>query len=277
MITVNWETYYNASCDTFNVYRSICGIVIPFPNSLEIGDQLNFAATSTTPQSITFTAVDIASIVSQFNAQALGAVAVQNQAGTAVLIRCTATHKARFKLYPCTFATHASLTPGITLPGLTWTEITSVARATGVYSYSYPDPDGQFLDRYQITSVKSSVETFPTLVAEPLLSSDLLCVVEGRVTDHTGRPLVSAKVRAQISTPPEHVEEQTLYKDSHYTYTDEYGRFRVPLIRCKIYVLEILDVGYNQSVVVPNLSSANFLSLKPTAKDQFFPFGDLGG
>lgn len=274
MVKVSWAAYNDATASSFNVYRSVPGLTISFPNSLVIGDQLIFSATSLTMQTITFTAVDINSVVSQFNSGAAGAYAALDYTGTKVIIRAKATLNSKFKLYPCTFATHTSQAPRTIVPQLEWSLIGSVNFSANVYSYSYTDVDGTELDSYRITSVASSVESLPSLVEMPQLGTDTLCAVEGRVCDSQNRPVVGMLIQAQPRLPETYSDGHGV--DQHYVqvYTDGFGRFSLYLSRGAIYLLQIPNVGYNETVCVPDLPSAGFIDLIPTLAGRFSPFGD---
>jgi len=274
MINLTWDAYADYDCDSFNIYRAVPGFVINFPNSLQSGDVLNFAATSSVIQSITFAAVDIDSVVSTFNDNALGAIATKTMAGTAIIIRLTATTDPRLKLYPCTFLTHLGEEPRIIVPGLEFNLIGNVPTAINTTGYSFTDNDGTQYDAYDITSVKSSVESLPSLTLVPQIGTDLLCAVEGRFCDSQNKPVVGLLVTAKVSTNPHTADDRGLYGYPVSTKTDTYGRFSLSLTRNAIYILSIPDVGYNWSVKIPDLPATDFVYLVPTVEDRFSPFGD---
>lgn len=275
MIAFNWDTFNNANCESYNVYRAITGIVVN-PASLTPGDVLTFSATSVTIQNITFSAVDVSSIVSIFNASSVGALATASNDGTKVFLRATARRSPRFRVYACTFATHASQAPRIIVPNLEWMPINNTVRTMDIFSYSYIDLDGYLLDSYRVSSITSSVESFPSNLTAPIIGSASLCVVEGRLSDAQNRPLVGAKIKVRISTPMERVQFQGVDGVLLEAKTDAYGRFSIPLTRCKVYLFQIPDVGYNESVEIPDVASINFLRLRPTTEDQYSPYGDPG-
>jgi hypothetical protein len=158
--------------------------------------------------------------------------------------------------------------------GLAWKLINNTVRTADVFSYEYVDNDGQIMDLYQITSVSGSAETFPTFKVAPLIADASLCVIEGRLTNSQNLPLVGAKVQAKISTPMEKTFLQGLDDSAIVVKTDAYGRFSMALTRCKVYLFQIPDVSYNESIVVPNRASINFLKLRPTLEDRFSPYED---
>jgi hypothetical protein len=142
------------------------------------------------------------------------------------------------------------------------------------FSYSYTDLDGTEFDSYRITSVVSSVESLPSLVQVPQLGTDLLCAVEGRVCDSQNRPVSGLEIKAQ----PRLLES---YSDGHgidvhqaSVYTDGFGRFTLYLPRNTIYLLQIPNVGYNETVCVPDQAAIGFIDLIPTLAGRFSPFED---
>lgn len=274
MINLSWAAFNDATADSFNVYRSIPGLTIAFPNTLAIGDILTFAATSLDQQNITFTAIDIDSVVSQFNAAAKGAYAVKDTGGTNILIRTTATQKAKLKLYPCTFLTNTSQAVRMIVPSLEWVMIANVPFVLNTFDYTYDDPDGTELDAYRITSVVSAVESLPSLIQFPQIGTDSLCAIEGAVFDTMNHPVkgmaITAIPRLYETSSDSH------WVDSHgvRVYTDSFGRFTLYLSRKAIYLLQIPNVGYNETVCVPDQPAAGFIDLIPTLAGRFSPFGD---
>jgi hypothetical protein len=274
MITIGWDAFTDATATSFNVYRSLPGITIAFPNTLTIGDVFTFSATSVDIQNITFTAVDIDSVVSQFNANALGAYAVKDAGGTNILIRTTATTKAKLKLYACTFLTHIGQAPRTVVPALEWALIGSVAFLTNTYSYTFTDSDGIELDSYKITSVVSSIESLPSLIQRPQVGAGLLCAIEGRVCDSQNRAVVGLVIRAEPRIPETSSDGHGIDYHRSQVCTDGFGRFSLYLPRNETYLLQIPDIGYNETICVPDLPSAGFLDVIPTLAGRFSPFGD---
>ena len=274
MNQINFDTFYNSTATSFNIYRSVPGFVLAYPNGLQVGDTITFCATSPVQQSITFTAVDKASVVSQFNAQAKGAFAALSSDGASVIFRVVARCNPKFRLYPCTFATDVGQTPRTIVPGLEWAVIGTVTPVSGTYSYSASDVDGTQYDMYKVTSVVGSTESLPSLAQLPQLGTAELCAVEGRIADSQNRPVVGLKVRAEIRIPMASTCEHGIDGDQREVFTDAYGRFTIYLSQCRIYLFQIPAIGYNQTVQIPDAASVNFLDLCPTTKAQFSPFGD---
>lgn len=276
MINLYWFSYLDATCPYFNVYRSITGIAIPFPNGLTIADQLIFSATSTTKQTISFTAVDIDSVVHAINAQGKGVAASKSHDGTKVFIRCTARKKAKLKLFNSSFLAHTGLTPQIIVPALQWVNVGNVARLDHTYNYTYADPDGDPLDWYHITSM-GAPESIPSVALQPFIPLELMTVVEGRLTDAQNNPAEYAEIRAKLEMIEETGEHQAMVKPVIETKTDKYGRFSLPLVRCKTYLLQIPSLTYSETITLPDKDAVNLLDLVPTLRDQFAPFGDTAG
>ena len=275
MISLNWDTYADTDCDSFNVYRSVPGFILSYPNDLSAGDVLTFSATDGAIQNITFSAVDIDSVVAIFNDAALGVVATKIQAGTAIIFRITATANPKLKLYACTFLTDADIeAPSIIVPDMNFTLIGNVVTVDNTTNYSFSDPDGTQYDSYEITSVTDSVESLPSIVQSPLIGTDILCVVEGRFCDSQNRPVVGLKINAQVSTQTAYADGRGIYGDAISATTDEYGRFSIALTQNTVYLLSIPDVGYNWNVCIPALPSTEIVYLVPSTEADFSPFGD---
>lgn len=274
MISIAWAAYDDVDCDSFNVYRSVPGFVVPFPNALQVNDELRFAATSPDIQTITFTAVDIDSVVTQFNAAAKGMYAAKTDAGDAIIFRLNATSKAKLKLYNCLFLDHVSQSARIIVPELEWALLDNVPLVVNVFEYDYSDLDGTELDSYRITSVSGVEESLPSLVQKPVIGVDLLCAVEGRVVDSVNRPVQGLIVRAEVRVPMAQTDGHGLDGHPVEVKTDDFGRFTIYLPRCGVYLLQIPAVGYNETIQVPDQASAGFLDIIPTLAGRFSPFED---
>jgi len=274
MINLNWFTYENADCDSFNIYKAVTGLVVAYPNALVIGDTLKFSATSPVPQEITLTAVDINSVIAKINSLGKGVLASRNISGDKLYIRCTAKSGAKFILRPCLFATHTTQTPRIVTPGLEFTLVANVARTTGVFDYTYEDASGDQLDLYRLTSVKGADESLPSVTLTPSIPSPALCLLEGRITDASNHPVVGIKVSAEVRIDPAMIDRAVLTQGTITTATDEYGRFTLSLIQQQAYLLQIPAVGYNEVVIMPEQSVVNLIDISPTLAHLFSPFGD---
>jgi hypothetical protein len=277
MNTVKWNTFVDSDVDSFNIYRSITGLSITFPNSLQTGDVFQFAATSPTVQKVTIGATDINSVAAAINAQAKGLTATVSQSGLVLFIRCTAKERARLKLYPCTFLTHLSIPVSIIVPRSNFVLLANVAFVPAPSAYSYSDLDGNPLDWYHITSVKSSIETIPSIDQKPIITPESVCTVEGRVIDVQNNPIVGAEVRASPIGGVETSDNSGLVTPGIVAYTDDYGRWSMPLIQGKRLLFEIASIGYSQVCVVPSQSFCLFQNLEPVDSYYFSPSGDFTG
>lgn len=274
MIDMAWDTFDDATCTAFNVYRAVPGFIVDFPNSLAANDTLVFSATSPTIQKISFPTVTIDAVVAQFNDLALGIVATKNQAGNAIIFRLSGKRHPRLKLYACTFLTDTGEVPRTIVPRLEWELVGTVTFVSGTTSYTFSDADGTEYDSYRITSVVGSTESLPSLVQAPQIGTSLLCAIEGRVVANANNPVHHLEVRAKIQVPMDCQDGHGIDGKYTFVYTDLYGRFTIYLPRCKGYLLQIPAVGYNESIIVPDQASANFLDIVPTLANDFSPFGD---
>ena len=261
--TLLWSSFADANCDSFNLYRAIAGITVAFPNTIAIGDKLVFSASKSTQQIVTMSGTTCDTLVADILAQAKGITAVKRADNSAVFIRVTATQHPRFQLYPCTFATHTSQLPRVIVPRLEFTLITNQTRDTGVFDYTFLDADGSPADWYHMTSVKTSVESFPTLDMQALLAPEALCVVVGRVVDAQNRPIIGARVFAQTAPHGDVSDNSGIAGTRFEAHTDLYGRFAIPLLQSQVVLLKIKAIGYNQYVTVPVLPYVLFSDLVP--------------
>lgn len=265
--TVYWSTFLGADCDSFNLYRAMTGIAVEFPNSLQVGDQLIFSATTTTVQTVTLTATDIDGVAVAINA-AKGVKATKSQSGAFLYIRATAnTPDAKFKLLPCTFATHIGETPRLVPPRTEFEPLFSQPRLVDTFDYGYPDADGDASDWYHITSVSGAVESIPSLDMQALPTPDPFCVVEGRVTDLQNRPVVGVEVRVQSLPPPHITSNAGLITTEVVATTDSYGRWAVALLQGQSVLFRIPAVSYNNTVTIPAQRYILFKDLVPTSND----------
>lgn len=269
MIDLSWLKYDDADADSYRVYRSVPGFVIPFPNSLAPGDQLIFSATSADVQTITFESTLIASVASALSS-AKGLEIKINQAGTAIFVRLLATKEPRLKLYSCSALTSLGLVPQIIVPELNFSQIATVPIVNTESEYSYSDVDGSHLDSYRITSVVGVTESIPSISVSPVLPGYDFCAVETRFLDIQGRPVVGVEVIAEVATPfhDSTVRQKITVK------SDKFGRINFPLMQGQQYVLHIPAIGYNEYVTVPAQAAVNLADLTITLQPQFSPFGD---
>lgn len=273
MISLYWLAFLDANCTVFNVYRAITGFIIPFPNSIATSDSLIFSSTSQDTQTITFGAVDIDSMLAQINSVGKGVKATKNLSDTKLFVRCVATVKARMKLYPSALLTKIGQAPRIIVPSLEYQQVGTVSRVNGTYNYSFTDPDGSSHDWYYITSVSNS-ESIPSRAAQPVIPLELMCVLEGRITDSQNNPAGGAEISATLGQLESHGDNQSMIKPPVKTITDSFGRFLLPLVRCQQYVLQVPSIGYNETILLPNQDVANLNQLVPTLAGRFSPFGD---
>lgn len=277
MINLSWSTYNDSSVDTFNVYRSITGISIPFPNSLQSGDVLQFSATSPTVQRVTITATDITSVVAAINTQGKGIQATANTASTAILLRCTATVNPKLKLYPCTFLTDTGIPVQLVAPKMNPSLVGTVAGVTAPSNYTFSDADGSPYDYYYITSVKSSVESIPSIWQKPLVTPESLCVIEGRVKSLQNNPIVGAEVKMSPIGGVATSDSSGVVFPPLIAYTDDLGRWSLPVLQGTQLLVQIPSVGYNQVVEIPAQSYELFSNLAPVNDYYFSPDGDIVG
>jgi hypothetical protein len=241
----------------------LTGLTIAFPNSLQIGDKLIFTAAQSSPQTITLTGTTAASLVADVIAQGKGVSAAKKADNSLVFIRVTASSNPRFQLFPCTFATHTSQSPRVIVPRLEYSLIFNRTRDTGVFDYTYIDPDGSPSDWYRMTSIKASVESIPTLDMQALLTPESLCVVTGRVIDPQNRPVIDADVCIQIMPEGISSDNSGIIGAKFKLQTDLYGRFAIPLIQGQTALFKIKAIGYNQVVFIPLVDYVLFSDLVP--------------
>ena len=250
--SVYWSTFLGADCDSFKLYRAITGLAVEFPNSLQVGDKLVFAATTQVVQTVTLTGTTATTVASNIKAVAVGVKETVSQSGRVVFIRATASGPdAKFKLLACTFATNTGETPRLITPRTEFELLTTQPRITDTFDYTYIDDDGDASDWYHITSVSGSTESIPSLDMQALPTPDPFCVVEGRVTDLQNRPVVGAEIRVQ-SLPPPHISSNAgLVTTELVTLTDSYGRWSIPLLQGQSVLFRIPAVSYNNTVTIP--------------------------
>lgn len=272
--TLIWTAFADADCDSFNLYRAITGVAVSFPNSLVTGDVLSFSATTPTIQNVTIAATDIATVASTINATALGLVASVSQSGSTLFLRCTASTNPKFKLYPCTFASHVSQAPRTVGPAIEFNLLANRTRDVGVFDYTYFDTDGAPSDWYRLTTVKGGIESIPSLPMQALLTPESLCVIEGRVVDLQNNPISGAQVSAAVEPTVGLSDNSGVSTPQTKTVTDTFGRWSMPLLQGQSVIFRIPSIGYNQVIFVPSLPYALFSTLTPVNDYYFSPIGD---
>jgi hypothetical protein len=253
---------------SFTVYRAVTGLIVPFPNSLVVGDILLFAATTRDLNKITLTSSNIDDFVTAVNT-ADGVIATKSQDATKVFIRCTALNNPKFDLKPCTFATKTNTPPGVYAPKEMFIAIGTVPYVSAQLAYTFTDADGSMLDWYMVSSTTASVEAIPSVAVRPLAGIEALCSVEGRLLDIQNNPVVGALVRAHIQIPPGTVDNSAIGKNFVSTISDSYGRWSLPLMQCQFVLFQIDAVGYNEIVQIPAASFALFKDLEPVDNCNF--------
>ena len=277
MNKVLWSSYSDSDADSFKIYRAITGIAVDFPNTLTTGDQFIFAATSPSIQRVTIAATDIDSVATAINSQAQGVKATKSQSGTTLFIRCTARNNAKLKLMPCAFLAHTGQALRIVVPGLEFQLLTTVSADPAPADYEYDDADGDPLDQYRITSVKSSVESVPSIIQMPLITPESLCVVEGRVLDVQNNPISGALVQASPIGGVEVSDNSGLVSPGLQVTTDELGRWSMPVLQGTQLLFQIAAIGYNQVVQIPAQPYMLFKDLAPVNDYYFSPDGEIFG
>lgn len=270
MISLEWSVFTDTAVDSFNVYRSIPGWILPFPNGLADGDRLIFSATSPDIQNILIPSSDIDTFVNTINTKARGLVATKSQDETKVYIRATAKKNAKLKTYNCSALKSMGIAPAIYAVGVEWELVDNVLYDQGTVDYLLNDPDGSIYDLYKATSVTGSQESVPSIIVPVIPDNPNLCVLEARFVDPVGKPVQNVMVRATLYVP----EQGGIAVSPVVQNSDAYGRVSMPLLQNRQYLIEIPAIGYNWVVDIPEQGSANILSLPATLKHLFSPFGD---
>lgn len=273
MIKVNWHTYVDSDCDFFKVYRSICGFTIKHPHLLlSVGDKLIYSTAGGVKREIQFTATDIDSVLSIFEANGRGLSAKISADESSIIIRAAAEKSPRIKI----LGTNDMMTKlgidskaAIIGPQMLWEEIATIPRVPGDLTYSFTDPDGEMVDYYRITHVKGSKESIPSFSMQPKIPQENLCVFDGRITDAQNKPQMGVKITAKLKTALGRAGSQTITTGIISCETDEYGRFSLPLIRKQQYLLSIPNVDYNDIVETPDQPYADLFEVSPTLKSLF--------
>lgn len=261
-ITLKWTAFADTVADSYKLYKAITGFSIPFPNSLIIGNQFIFAATSPDRQVVTLTGTSISQVAANLNA-AKGIQATPNQAGTALLVRCTARDNPKLKLYACTALTSLGMVPSLIGPKENFQLLTTIPFVSGTFEYSYIDVDGNALDYYHLTTVDGSTESLPTQDLQPVLTPESVCIIEGRIIDSQNNPIVGAEVKAQIQVPVGVSDNSGIRTGVKTVITDSLGRWSIPILQGQLVLFQIEAIGYNNVVAVPATPFVLFKDLIP--------------
>jgi hypothetical protein len=269
--TLKWYQYSDSDAVSFNVYRSIMGFKVPFPNSLEVGDVLIFSATSRDIQRVTISSTSIAAVAENINNQASGLKATVGTNGTDLYIRTTS-KEPKLKLYPCTFLTNVGIAPAVFFPQTNYVLLTNITAYPAQNLYTYTDPDGDPLDFYYVTSLTATVESIPTIALQGVVAPADLCVIEGRVIDFQNNPVPSAVIKASTIAPVNHSgnsADAVTPKGEIRFLTDLLGRWSMVVQQNQLLLLNIEAIGYNEVIQVPLAPFILFNQLVPV-KDYLF-------
>lgn len=273
---IRWYPYADTVIDRYRLYRSIVGIKVDFPSTLRYGDQLVFAATSPTQQTVKLTGSDINTVISNINAQGKGVVATKNSAGTELYIRCTATTDPKFKLMRCSFATKTGQIPRSVTQGSEYVLLTEVTHVPETEVYTIDDAEGALNDWYQVTSVKNEIESIPSQSIAPAEAFNENCFIVGRIMSPGNSPMpgeqISASVMGTVGANP--ADQSLVSEEKISTFTDEEGRWTLSTTRGQLVLLEIPSIGYNEVVKVPDQDYVLFSSLTPSNDHYFNPTGE---
>ncbi len=273
---LRWFPYSDTAINHYRIYRAITGIKVNFPNALRYGDQLIFAATSPTLQTVLITGSDITTVMNDINQKGRGVIATKSSDGSSLYIRCTAENDARFKLMRCAFATKTSQTPRVIAPRSEY-EFLAEVPFEAKPDFTFLDPDGSQNDWYYITSVKNSFESIPSQALAPVPSFDETCAIVGRILTSGNEPVAGADIHAQILGPVgvNQADLSALGEEKISTSTDEEGRWTLSVTRQQLILLEIPSIGYNETVLVPDLEYTLFNNLKPHNDHYYNPTGEV--
>jgi hypothetical protein len=276
---VRWHVFDDADVDSFNVYRAITGLTVTFPNALQSGDKLTFAATSPQQQTVTLRpdAPSIDTVLADINSQAKGIEASKSTDNTELFIRCTAKTNPKLKLFSCSFLTHLGEQPRIIVAKLEWSVVGNVLFEEGTSAYGFDDENGDPLDWYHVTSIKDSVESIPSQDQQALLVPEDFCVVEGRIVDIQNNPISGAEVKASIMIPVGTSDNAGITVQSKSMVSDSLGRWNLPILQKQQVLFEIPAIRYNQVVEIPEQPYILFKDLKPLNDHYFAPAGEPEG
>lgn len=91
-------------------------------------------------------------------------------------------------------------------------------------------------------------------------SKPSLCVIYGKVTDISGRPIPNARIEVSANKNPYFIRTYANIGPSTYTVSDEAGYFQIPLIKGIEVTVSIPATGFSVVGYVPNKDS---VELKP--------------
>jgi hypothetical protein len=258
--------------DTYNVYRSVPGLVVDFPNALQVGDALRLAVVSPDIQTVTFTGTSAEDFADDINAQVRGLKASASTDGASVALRLTG-GRGRIKFFKSPGLANLGLAPKIVVPRLEFSLVGSVSGTLDPQedTINFSDETGDILDTYRVTSVTSGVESLPSASFSPQIIGADLCVVEARFITPNGRPIEGVSTRAKLAYPDGSGVGDSIIE----VYSDVYGRVALPLLQGHQYILAIPAIGYNETIDVPKTRWLDLSTWPATLKALFSPFGDV--
>lgn len=269
---LKWYKFDDTDATEYRVYRSIHGFKVAFPNSLMVGDELIFSATNKDIQKVLISSTDIGAIANNINNQAKGLRADVAANGYELLIRTIADTNPKLKLYKCSFLNNAGIVPGLISPATVWEKIATIPLVSDQTTYEFEDVDGFALDYYKVSSATDVIEHIPSVSQQSVIAPEDSCVIEGRVIDNSNRPVIGAEVRVGIKVPVGVQQNSGILAPNAGTktvFTDEIGRWSVPVLRNQLYLFQIPVIGYNEVIQTPDAPFILFRQLVPV-KDHLF-------
>jgi hypothetical protein len=290
-VALSWNPFNDTAVDSFHVFRSITGFMIPASNSLAPNAQLLFQVNKHETQSIVFPAVDLASIVATINSKAKGLQAAIDTNGD-ILVRRTSFERPVLNILFCSFATQLGLTPGPIGPRQNFIDVGTVPFVSTTASYSFTDADGSSYDWYYLKTLTGSTYSVPTIAVRPQIAQVALCTVEGRVCDASNNPIAGARVRFKLAVPgrgtlkeqgcnwndpwcdPDPANNASDTIEWREVFTDSLGRWVANLQQHQLLLIQIPATNYNEVVKIPDKAAALFGELKPSQDAWFAPTGE---
>lgn len=256
MITLNWVPLPGADVLSYRVYRSMIGfqVTLQLPASLA-GQTLQLAFNGGLVQTVIFHGV--LDIVSEINAQITGgrAFPAADPLAPYCFVRSDVRTAPGSVLIVGGTAVVALNTPPryITEKSEDMLLVTIPALVDPTATVTLTDADGVHDDFYAISTVNHlGDESLKSAYRQPVTSTGALCVLEGIVSDLSGRRVPDAEVTAALIGTP-----QSILTGSHVstkplsTLSGSDGRYSLPVLQGMIVRIEIACIGYSRTITVP--------------------------
>ena len=247
MNTISWQQ--TEPVDQIRIYRSRIALhTRPAPFGLVAGDRLVLRISDNRIQQVVFQGDtnDLADVIS---AQLKNGYAVKSEKDASLFIIAGLQHPPGFiEVLGGTAVQKLGLQLGTTTALSQWELIEAVSPS----NQSFIDVDGLPGDLYALTAVTNGVETERTPWMKPLITTDDICILAGKIVGLDGVPMQGLRVEAWPHAGAITTASAMLSPRPVVTFTSQDGRFFLPVLRGVGISIQCESIGEIEHVLTPD-------------------------